>query len=68
MYATLKMYAEALEIRAKYMQGGDNNFTDEILQNQAEWLEENKKFKEAGDLYIAIGKKKLLKFMENIIY
>ena len=57
MYATLKMYAEALEIRAKYMQGGDNNFTDEILQNQAEWLEENKKFKEAGDLYIAIGKK-----------
>ena len=58
MYATLKMYAEALEIRAKYMQGGDNNFTDEILQNQAEWLEENKKFKEAGDLYIAIGKKK----------
>ena len=58
MYATLKMYAEALEIRAKYMQGGDNTFTDEILQQQAEWLEENKKFKEAGDLYIAIGKKK----------
>ena len=32
-----------------------------------EWLEENKKFKEA-DLYIAIDKKKILKFMENIIY
>ncbi len=58
MYATLKMYAEALEIKAKYLQGGDNEFTDEILHQQAEWLAENKKFKEAGDLYMAIGKKK----------
>ena len=58
MYATLKMYAEALEIRAKYLQDGDNAYTDEILNQQAEWLNENKKYKEAGNLYMAIGKKK----------
>lgn len=58
MYATLKMYAEALEIKAKYMQGGDNTFTDAILAQQADWLTENHKYKEAADLYIAIGRKK----------
>ena len=36
MYATLKMYAEALEIRAKYLQDGDNAYTDEILNQQEE--------------------------------
>ena len=58
MYATLKMYAQALEIRAKYIQGGDNTYSDEILCEQAEWLKQNKKFKEAADLYRAINKKK----------
>ena len=58
MYATLKMYAQALDIRAKYIQGGDNTYSDEILCEQAEWLNQNKKFKEAGDLYRAINKKK----------
>ena len=58
MYATLKMYTEALEIRAKYMQSGAEGFSDEILQQQADWLEQNKKYKEAGNLYMAIGKKK----------
>ena len=58
MYTTLKMYTEAMEIRAKYLQSGGEGFSDEILQEQAEWLEQNKKYKEAGKLYLSIGKKK----------
>lgn len=58
MYTTLKMYTEAMEIRAKYLQTGGEGFSDEILQEQAEWLEQNKKYKEAGKLYLSIGKKK----------
>ena len=57
MYATLKMYAQALEIRGKYMKGYDNIYSDEILCEQAEWLNKNKKFKEAAELYRALGKK-----------
>ena len=57
MYTTLKMYTEAKEIRAKYLNSGEG-FSDEILQEQAEWLEQNKKYKEAGKLYLSIGKKK----------
>jgi intraflagellar transport protein 122 len=51
------MYKEAMEVRAKYMQSS-GGYSDEILQEQADWLENNKKYKEAGSLYIAIGKKK----------
>lgn len=58
MYGTLKMYAQALEIRAKYLQGGESELTDELFHQQAEWLAENKQYKEAGDLCLAIGKKK----------
>ena len=57
MYSTLKMYKEAMEIRAKYMQSS-GGYSDEILQEQADWLENNKKYKEAGSLLVAIGKKK----------
>jgi len=52
------MYTEAMEIRAKYLQSGGEGFSDEILQEQADWLEQNKKYKEAGKLYLSIGKKK----------
>ena len=74
MYSTLKMYTEAMEIRAKYMQSGGGGFTDEILQEQADWLENNKKYKEAGNLYMAIGKKRKAieiygehNYLENLI-
>ena len=45
MYSTLKMYTEAMEIRTKYMNSGGGGFTDELLQEQADWLENNKKYK-----------------------
>ncbi len=59
MYSTLKKYAEAIEIKNKHMAGKDDTgITDVILGDQAEWLLETGKFKEAGDLFLAIGKKK----------
>ena len=57
MYSTLKMYKEAMEIRAKYMQSS-GGYSDEILIEQAEWSENNKKYKEAASIYMAIGRKK----------
>lgn len=56
MYAILKMYAEAMNIKNKYMTNSD--VTDEILLQQAEWLNENGKYKEAADLFWSLGRKK----------
>lgn len=58
MYSTLKKYAEAIEIKNKYLVGKDSSMTDVIMADQADWLLETGKFKDAADLYMAIGKKK----------
>ena len=58
MYSTLKKYAEAIEIKNKHLAGKDSTMTDVIMSDQADWLLETGKFKEAADLYMAIGKKK----------
>jgi len=58
MYSTLKKYAEAIEIKNKHLAGKDVAMTDVILSDQADWLLETGKFKDAADLYMAIGKKK----------
>jgi len=58
MYSTLKKYAEAIEIKNKHLAGKDVAMTDAILSDQADWLLETGKFKDAAGLYMAIGKKK----------
>jgi intraflagellar transport protein 122 len=57
MYALLKKWAEAMEIKKKFP-GKDIDITDGLLSQQADWLYENGKYTEAADLYLLLARKR----------
>ena len=59
MYSTLKKWTEAIEIIKKFLNRKDfPTLTDSLLSSQADWLMETGKFKDAGELYMVLGKTK----------